>query len=405
VEHTQQHRNSFIFALAPTVGADRASRLRWAEPLARYLEHSLEMSVRIVAEESYAETERALREGRIDAAFLGELAALHGMTIGLVDEHSTSGYLAPRFMLQEAGIDPDHDLIVRLLGRHQAVVEAVLRGDVAAGGVHVNATRPPSLDRGIEYARLHVIVASPPLPRGPVVVRAGLPEETRRRLTEALTRAHEADPTTAALLTVRTGQQFRFTARRPAPTLKSIAALAGVSYATVSRAISGSGTVAPATAARILAIVKELGYRPNGNALLLHGQKTPLVGLVVPADHDGLVWSLAGSLRRQLSAAGAPLLLCPVDGPLDETPYLDLVLDGSLGVLVVTAHHAHDPALAEVARTGRVSVGIGVRQGPLGMVTVTPDQAARTIMAALRLPPVLDGAATRQHTHRARSDA
>jgi DNA-binding LacI/PurR family transcriptional regulator len=180
------------------------------------------------------------------------------------------------------------------------------------------------------------------------------------------------------------GQRFTHAARRQMPTLKSIAALAGVSYATVSRAVNGSGYVAPATAARIAAIVKELGYRPNGNALTLQGQRAPLVGLVVPtrgatAAHDDLV----DLLRRDLATAGVPLVLCPVDGPLGDGPFLDLLRDGRLGALIVTASYADDPALAEVARTGRAVVAVDVERAAPGMVTTTCAAAGRAVLGAL----------------------
>jgi LacI family transcriptional regulator len=167
------------------------------------------------------------------------------------------------------------------------------------------------------------------------------------------------------------------------PTLKSIAGLAGVSYATVSRAVNGSGYVAPATAARIAAIVRELGYRPNGNALTLQGQRAPLVGLVVPAHGADAQDGLLDALRPDLAAAGVPLVLCPVDGPLQASLFLDLLLDGRLGALIVTAARADDPALAEVARTGRAVVAVDVERAAPGMIAATREAAGRAVLAAL----------------------
>jgi hypothetical protein len=263
------------------------------------------------------------------------------------------------------------------------VVEAVLAGEVVAGATHASRLRPPTLEQGAEYARLRVVASSRPIPRGPLVVRADLPADTRQALVEALLSIHEADPAAAAILNVRGGQRFTHAARRQMPTLKSIAALAGVSYATVSRAVNGSGYVAPATADRIAAIVKELGYRPNGNALTLQGQRAPLVGLVVPmvgaTAHDGLL----AALRPELLAAGVPLVLCPVDGPLEASLFLDLLLDGRLGALIVTDAHVDDPALAEVARTGRAVVAVDVERPAPGMVATTRGVAARAVLAAL----------------------
>ena len=57
---------------------------------------------------------------------------------------------------------------------------------------------------------------------------------------------------------------------RPAPTLRAIARLAGVSTATVSRALRGHGALAPATARRVRRAARELGYI-----------RSPLVGEVM----------------------------------------------------------------------------------------------------------------------------
>lgn len=427
---------SLTVALSPTIGADVGSRAQNPTALAAYLERALGRPVRVVVEPSYAATVESLRAGRIDVAMMGELAslrgqeiggveplvmpvgedgqiptyqsviitridtgihdlaALRGTTLGLVDEQSTSGYLVPRAMLREAGIDPDRDLTVKMFGRHRAVVEAVIAGEVPAGATHVSRLRPPSLDRGPDYARLRILASSRPIPRGPLVVRADLPATVRQALAEALLHVHDADPAAARFLNVGEGQRFTHAARRQMPTLKSIAALAGVSYATVSRAVNGSGYVAPATAARIAAIVKELGYRPNGNALTLQGQRAPLVGLVVPPHDVDLDGRLLQQLRDGLTAAGVPLVLCPVEGSLGESLFLDLLLDGRLGALVVTAAHGDDPALAEVARTGRAIVAVDVERPAPGMVATTVERAAVAVLAAVGVsqPPALVGA-------------
>jgi hypothetical protein len=329
---------------------------------------------------------------RIDSG-IHDLEALRGTTVGLVDEQSTSGYLVPRAMLREAGIDPDEEISVRLFGQHRAVVEAVLAGDVVAGATHVSRLRPPTLEQGAEYARLRIVASSRPIPRGPLVVRADLSPVTRQALIDALLQVHEADADAAAVLNVGRGQRFTHAARRQMPTLKSIAALAGVSYATVSRAVNGSGYVAPATAARIAAIVKELGYRPNGNALTLQGQRAPLVGLVVPSRGVGTHDDLVDLLRTELASAGVPLVLCPVDGPLRDGPFLDLLLDGRLGALIVAGAYAEDPALAEVARTGRAVVAVDAERVAPGMVATSRVGAARAVLSAIGLAPAAVAAA------------
>lgn len=63
-------------------------------------------------------------------------------------------------------------------------------------------------------------------------------------------------------------------------TIKDIARIAGVSYATISRALSGSREVSEQTRARILEICKQEGYRTNALARSLSCNKTNVIGLV-----------------------------------------------------------------------------------------------------------------------------
>ncbi|RME51493.1 MAG: LacI family transcriptional regulator [Caldilineae bacterium] len=61
-------------------------------------------------------------------------------------------------------------------------------------------------------------------------------------------------------------------------TLKDVAREAGVSYQTVSKVLKGQGTVSPETEARIRAVVRRLGYRPNVRARDLRVQRSHLIG-------------------------------------------------------------------------------------------------------------------------------
>jgi LacI family transcriptional regulator len=64
-------------------------------------------------------------------------------------------------------------------------------------------------------------------------------------------------------------------------TIKDVARRAGVGIATVSRALHGSSQVSPETAARVLKVVEELGYRPNSTAQSLVSGRSHMLGLVV----------------------------------------------------------------------------------------------------------------------------
>lgn len=59
-----------------------------------------------------------------------------------------------------------------------------------------------------------------------------------------------------------------------------VAHLAGVSHQTVSRVINSSPAVSPATRAKVLAVIKQLGYRPSNPARALASHRSRTVGLI-----------------------------------------------------------------------------------------------------------------------------
>jgi DNA-binding LacI/PurR family transcriptional regulator len=66
------------------------------------------------------------------------------------------------------------------------------------------------------------------------------------------------------------------------PTVKDVAALAGVSPKTVSNVVGGTIRVAPDTRARVEHAIEQLGYVPNLAARGLRSGRTGLIALVVP---------------------------------------------------------------------------------------------------------------------------
>jgi LacI family transcriptional regulator len=71
---------------------------------------------------------------------------------------------------------------------------------------------------------------------------------------------------------------------RPArPTMKDVAALAGVAIKTVSRVMNGEPTVAPPIAARVHEAAAKLGFRPNLTASSLRrgDRRTATIGLLL----------------------------------------------------------------------------------------------------------------------------
>lgn len=71
-------------------------------------------------------------------------------------------------------------------------------------------------------------------------------------------------------------------------TIKDIARLAGVSPATVSRVIAGSGRISKETTERVKRIMEEQGYHPNRQAQSLVSRSSGSIGIVLPRPAEEL---------------------------------------------------------------------------------------------------------------------
>jgi LacI family transcriptional regulator, galactose operon repressor len=141
------------------------------------------------------------------------------------------------------------------------------------------------------------------------------------------------------------------------PTIKDVAEQAGVSIATVSRALNDKGDVSGPTRERVREVARSVGYTPDRVARSLVGQKTRLVAVVVGdnAGHRDLSLIFFGkvlaAISRRLSQSGYdPLLLQPSDvGP--EHRFDAAILIGVDG---------DDPLVAEIAARDVPLVGVDV---------------------------------------------
>jgi LacI family transcriptional regulator len=93
------------------------------------------------------------------------------------------------------------------------------------------------------------------------------------------------------------------------PTLHDVARVAGVSSASVSRALSRPELVSLAVHERVSAAILALDYVPNAAAQALSGRPSRLVGVVVTTLDDPVVALELESLARELAAGGIALVL------------------------------------------------------------------------------------------------
>ena len=101
-------------------------------------------------------------------------------------------------------------------------------------------------------------------------------------------------------------------------TIKDVAKAAGVSYSTVSRALSGSPEISVDTRERILQVCKEMNYTANTVARAMVMKSTKLLGLILTGVNNPFMSDLAYHIDRQARARGYNIILCNSSRDLEQ---------------------------------------------------------------------------------------
>jgi phosphonate transport system substrate-binding protein len=212
------------FGIQPDLGS--LTTVKVMQPLTDYLSKKLNMNVIPVLLPDYALVTEYLKTGKIDIASLGPLeyikaqqvtevvpivvptiqgqavqksvivthveSGIHGLsdlkdkTFAFVAKDSVAGYLAPRVLLRESGIDPAKDLRgTFFLGSSDKVFFSVLNQEVDAGALawplyHYLSRRSGRGDKIV------VLAQSPAIPQDAIVARKGLNQGLIKRLKDLL---------------------------------------------------------------------------------------------------------------------------------------------------------------------------------------------------------------------------
>lgn len=140
-------------------------------------------------------------------------------------------------------------------------------------------------------------------------------------------------------------------------TIYDVAALAGVSPATVSRVFNGTN-VSPEKADAVRAAAEQLKFVPNRTARTLRRQSSEVIGLIIPDIENPYFTEMARGVEDVASEAGYSVVLCNSDAALEkEATYLDIaVAEHMSGVIIATA--SHKTRLDGILATGRPVVAV-----------------------------------------------
>lgn len=158
------------------------------------------------------------------------------------------------------------------------------------------------------------------------------------------------------------------------PTLKDVAAAAGVSISTASRALAGNPVIAERTRQRVRRCAEELNYRPNPQARALRSARTNIIGVALPSLANPFFARMAHAIQQE----AADNHLCTIiSSTAEDTKHLHYSLDVLAnqrvdGILAVP--HPGSEASFEKLTRARIPVVLVDRELPgTGLPTVASD--------------------------------
>ncbi|WP_433204778.1 LacI family DNA-binding transcriptional regulator [Dactylosporangium sp. CS-047395] len=167
-------------------------------------------------------------------------------------------------------------------------------------------------------------------------------------------------------------------------TIYEVAAKAGVSPATVSRVLNGA-RVSAESERLVRAAATELDFTPNRTARRLRGQRSAVIGLIIPDIENPFFTALARGVENRARAAGYSVVLCNTDeDPEREATYIDIALaEHMAGVILAPADDASDVSRLVASRRPVVAVDRSLARADVDAVTVDNRAGGRSAAESL----------------------
>ncbi len=175
-----------------------------------------------------------------------------------------------------------------------------------------------------------------------------------------------------------------------ASTIKDIARQLNISVSTVSYALNdGPRTVPPEIKAKVIAVARELDYRPNSLARSMATGRTNTLAVVPPRGAHAMLLSpyLLTVLNGIMEAAEAleqDVLVHTAQGDSEPSGIARSVFGGKADGVVLIAPSV-DSRLAELIATRGFPCAVFSSDGPSGTLTLTTDNEAATYQAMRHL--------------------
>ncbi len=163
--------------------------------------------------------------------------------------------------------------------------------------------------------------------------------------------------------------------------IRDVANVAGVSHMTVSRVINNYPNVRESTRQRVLDVIEELNFRPNGAARALASQRTRRIGLMVDSAADYGPSNTVRAVETAARASGYSVSTVSLrDGQQSPDEALSHLTDEGVDAICVVA-----PRSSSVAALRKLVVGVPVLvlkpDADPHFLTVSVDQQIGTRLA------------------------
>lgn len=169
-----------------------------------------------------------------------------------------------------------------------------------------------------------------------------------------------------------------------APTIKDVARRAGVGIATVSRVLNDSPNVLPATRARVLDTIDELGYRPNQAARQLVTARSHAIAVVLPFITRPFFIEILRGIEAVIAQSGYQLIIFNVETVERRAHYFNTMpfLGRTDGLIVLSLPLGPN----EIARLHAVDVpAVFIDTSAAGFPSVVIDNVAGSRLAVEHL--------------------
>jgi LacI family transcriptional regulator len=156
-------------------------------------------------------------------------------------------------------------------------------------------------------------------------------------------------------------------------TIRDIGKMSGVSYATVSRALTGSSGISDKTRKQILGLCEKLGYTANSIARSLVVRKSKLIGLIVGSIGNPYMAQLAFQAELSARQRGYSLILCnSMDQEQHEAELFSLLIGRQVdGIIILPASaNSHKAIDKYFDRIPTVTIGDNLKNPRRNYVTV-----------------------------------